>query len=199
MEAAFISHLDMMRLFERAFRRLNVRLKFTEGFNPHPKINFILPMSVGLCSNKEVFEVDIEEQIDEDLVRKLNFILPKGLKILKIEEAIDKIQVSNMYYKCILEAEEEFCIKFNQFMAENAVVKREKDGKEIYKNVKDYLLEFKCDPYTQNQYEIIFHIELKNGSFIRPEEIIKSCAQKYNLNYKILKIVREKTNFQRVI
>lgn len=142
--SCFISHLDMVRLFERSFRRLNIKLKFTEGFNPHPKITFILPMAVGLCSPEEMFEVDVEEDLDEKVVERLNLILPKGLKVLKIEEAIDKIQVSDMYYKCFIEAEEDFCKHFEEFMEKSPKIKREKDGKVTFRSVWDYLIGYEC-------------------------------------------------------
>ncbi|AZT89795.1 DUF2344 domain-containing protein [Caldicellulosiruptor changbaiensis] len=196
--SCFISHLDMVRLFERAFRRLGIKLKFTEGFNPHPKITFILPMAVGLCSPEEMFEVDVEEELDEKVIERLNLILPKGLKVLKIEETIDKIQVSDMYYKCFIEAKEDFCKLFEDFMKENPKIRREKEGKVTFRNVWDYLLSYECNK-KENSIELVFHINVINGSYIKPEDIIKSFSEEYNFEYKILKIEREKVNYQRVI
>lgn len=196
--SCFISHLDMVRLFERLFRRLNVKLKFTEGFNPHPKIVFILPMAVGLCSPEEMFEVDVEEELDEEIIEKLNLILPKGLKVLKIEEANDKIQVTDMYYKCFIEAEEDFCKYFEDFMQKTPKVKREKDGKVTYRNVWDYLVGYECKR-KENCVEVVFHIKVINGSYIKPEDIVKAFSEEYNLECKIIKIEREKVNYQRVI
>ncbi|WAM33413.1 TIGR03936 family radical SAM-associated protein [Caldicellulosiruptor morganii] len=196
--SCFISHLDMVRLFERSFRRLNVRLKFTEGFNPHPKITFILPMAVGLCSPEEIFEVDVEENLDQKIVENLNLILPKGLKVLKLEEAIDKIQVSDMHYKCLVETEEDFCKCFEEFIKKNPKIKREKEGKITYRNVLDYLLDCKCRK-EEDFTELKFHIKLVNGSYIKPEDILRTFAEEYNIEYEIIKVEREKVNYQRVI
>jgi len=83
-------------------------------------------------------------------------------------------------------------------MKENPKIRREKEGKVIFRNVWDYLLNYECNK-KENNIEIVFHINVINGSYIKPEDIIKSFSEKYNLEYKIVKIEREKVNYQRVI
>jgi len=56
----FISHLELIRVIERALRRGNIPLKFSEGFNPHPKISFAAPLSVGVSSQGEYMTVEVE-------------------------------------------------------------------------------------------------------------------------------------------
>lgn len=79
----FLGHLELMKFFERAFRRLQLPLSFTEGFNPHPKITFGGPLSVGVASHYEVMEVVLDRPINyDDFVRRFNATAPKGLAIM---------------------------------------------------------------------------------------------------------------------
>ena len=80
----FLSHLDLMRTFQRAFLRADIRLKHSEGFNPHPIMSFALPLSVGSESICELLDFQLEEDTQPaDLVQKLNGVLPEGIEVLK--------------------------------------------------------------------------------------------------------------------
>ena len=61
--AVWMSHLDLMRLFQRAFKRADLHLKHTQGFNPRPFVSIALPMSVGVESVCELLDFDLEGQI----------------------------------------------------------------------------------------------------------------------------------------
>ncbi|WPX08367.1 TIGR03936 family radical SAM-associated protein [Anaerocellum danielii] len=196
--SAFISHLDMTRLFERLFRRLDIKLKFTQGFNPHPKIVFILPMPVGLCSEEEIFEVECEQELGEDIIENFNRILPEGLKVLKVELATDKIQVRDMYYQCFVEAKEEFCKYFDEFMKKSPTIKKEKEGKVTVKKIFDFLLSYECEK-VDGDIKISFHINVVNGSYIKPEDILREFSQEYNIECRIVRVERVKVNYKRVI
>jgi radical SAM-linked protein len=80
----FISHLELISVIERAFRRADIPLKFSQGFNPHPKISFAAPLSVGVSSEGEYLTVEIQDQIDiDDFKNKVNIELPKGIEFIK--------------------------------------------------------------------------------------------------------------------
>lgn len=81
--AVYIGHLEMTKLFERAFRRSGVIVKYTEGFNPTVKLNFASPLSVGIESEYEVAEVEIEDGSFEHFSRLL---LPLGIQILDYKQ-----------------------------------------------------------------------------------------------------------------
>ena len=57
----YISHLDMLRLFKRAFKRTGIALEFSHGFNPHPKMGFAQPLSLGYTSLGEYIEFETVE------------------------------------------------------------------------------------------------------------------------------------------
>ncbi len=84
-EVKFISHLDMMRVFERALRRSHIPVSYSCGFNPRPKLVFGLPLAVGVTSEGEYVDIVLDEEMKNDVfMEKMNGSLPAGLKILKV-------------------------------------------------------------------------------------------------------------------
>src|SRR6185437_7952829 len=76
----FISHRDVARAFERAFRIEELPLAFTEGFSPRPKVSFGLALSVGHESDAEYLDVELTEPVDtESLPERLTPALPEGM------------------------------------------------------------------------------------------------------------------------
>lgn len=79
----FISHHDMIRVFERALARAALPVRFSEGFNPRPKLSFPLPRAVGIASDDETVIVDCSEPIEPDVAQeRLLPQMPQGLVLL---------------------------------------------------------------------------------------------------------------------
>lgn len=86
--ARFISHLDLMRTFQRAFLRAGLEIKHTEGFNPHAFVSIALPLSLGYASQCEILEFGLLGGASMDEVPgKLNAVLPEGIEVLSCYEA----------------------------------------------------------------------------------------------------------------
>ena len=83
-DAVWISHLDLMRLFQRAFKRAGLPLTHTQGYNPRPSVSIAMPLSVGVESICELLDFDLEgEKIpNAQIVRRLNEVLVKGIRVL---------------------------------------------------------------------------------------------------------------------
>ena len=92
--AIWISHLDLMRLFQRAFKRAGLALKHTQGFNPRPYVTIALPLSVGVESRCELldFELEGEEVSCEEILARLNPALVEGIRVLSVYENGRKIK-----------------------------------------------------------------------------------------------------------
>jgi len=91
----FISHLDLSRAFERAFRRASLPLAFSQGFTPRPKISFSTALPVGTTSSGEYLDVEFNEEISpEEVVARLNSVLPVGIKILQADNTEGKPELS---------------------------------------------------------------------------------------------------------
>jgi len=89
--AIYISHLDLMKMMQRAFSRAELPLKYSEGFNPHPQISIALPLSVGMSSICELmdFKLDCEAELAA-VPEKLTAVLPEGIKVTEAYEAEKK-------------------------------------------------------------------------------------------------------------
>lgn len=84
--SVWISHLDLMRLFQRTFKRAGMNLKHTQGFNPRPSVSIALPLSVGIHSCCELldFEVEDADVAPEYIKRSLNEVLVEGIRVLDV-------------------------------------------------------------------------------------------------------------------
>lgn len=93
-KAVWMSHLDLMRLFQRAFKRAGLPLTHTQGFNPRPSVSIALPLSVGVRSHCELldFELDGAAATCEEIRDRLNAALVEGVRVLDVYENGRKIK-----------------------------------------------------------------------------------------------------------
>ena len=90
--AVYISHLDLMHTMQRAFNRAGYRLKYSEGFNPHPQIAIALPLSVGAASRCEIMDFKLLEDPDlAELPARLTAAMPEGVRVLEAYEPSRKV------------------------------------------------------------------------------------------------------------
>jgi len=91
--ARFISHLDLMRLFQRAFKRAGLPLTHTQGFNPRPSVSIALPLSLGAESYCELLDFDLEQPVPLDDIRdRLNEALIDGIRVREVYDNGAKIK-----------------------------------------------------------------------------------------------------------
>lgn len=92
--AIFISHLDLMRLFQRAFKRAGLPLTHTQGFNPRPSVSIALPLSVGVESRCELLDFDLDGQDVSctEMKQRLNSALVEGVQVLDVYENALKLK-----------------------------------------------------------------------------------------------------------
>jgi len=82
----FLSHLDLVRLFERAVRRAGLPVSMTKGFNPRPRISFPLALALGVESLDEVVEIDLDSWLTAgEMKERLSAQLPSGIEIRRVE------------------------------------------------------------------------------------------------------------------
>lgn len=159
----FISHLDLVDLFQRTLFQNKVDVKFSEGFNPHPRMSIAYPLPLGIESNSEYMEIYLNSKIDlKDFLIKMNERLPQGIKIVeakydddesisnKVKSVVYAFKLLNTFYdknKDIDVAKE--LNKINAMDIVEIERKRKKGKRRIFvkENAKDYLnrLELKDD------------------------------------------------------
>jgi radical SAM-linked protein len=136
-EIKYISHLDLMRLWERTLRRARVPLAYSHGFNPRPKIAFAAPLPVGFTSRGEVMDVVLERRMSPyKFAKSLAPHLPPGLEVLSVEEVYPKLpslqsQVRSAEYRVTVSwdgAREEIEGKLQQLLSAEQLL-RQRRGK----------------------------------------------------------------------
>ena len=86
----FIGHLDIMRYFQKAVKRANLDVAFSEGFSPHMIMSFASPLGVGITSTGEYFDMELKSATSSsDMVKRLNDAMAEGMKILSIRQVED--------------------------------------------------------------------------------------------------------------
>lgn len=83
-DAVYLSHLDLMRIFQRAFKRADIMVWHSQGFSPRAYVSIALPLSVGASSRCEILDFDVEDgSVDlATLPEKLNWTMPDGVCVL---------------------------------------------------------------------------------------------------------------------
>lgn len=169
--AKFISHLDLLRAFTRAIKRADLPVVYSCGFNPHQKITFSLPLSVGVTSECEYVDIDFEDVVNnEEIKEKMNEALPPDMQVLCVSEpVINANDICAAEYKIkFYDAEFNEDI-LNSFINEEflPVVKKTKKGeKEV--NLKDYIKDFIICDLNEEFTEIKIILSAGGSENIKP-------------------------------
>lgn len=146
----FISHLDLQRLFRRMFKRIGVDLAYSNGYNPHPRMNLAQPLSLGFESESEYLEIETNEPFDVDKILLLgNQALPRGMVLTAGKEIRSGTKnlssvVEYSEYSIALPKESSMITQtmIDQFVSQNIIIvnKRDKKTKKfIEKDVKSMI------------------------------------------------------------
>lgn len=190
----YTSHLDLLRIYKRAFKKAEISLSHSEGYNPHPKVTFGQPLSLGYEGAREPLEFETLEDYSSDfIIEKLNDNLPKGLKILEVikrEEEKPSIAktLTKACYKIRLTKglfDEGFPSLVNQFMdkAEVMVFKESKKKKTIEKiNIRPLIIEM--EGFFENKTPVLSCVLMAGSSDnLSPELVIKGFFEAFNIEF----------------
>lgn len=152
----YISHLDLQQLLQRAFRRAEIELVHSQGFNPHPKISYGNALALGTESQGEYVDVEIvDESITvEEYLAKMNEQLPEGIKFIKAMEITKQtpslastIEYGEYIFTIELEktlSKEFIKGKLLEFMSneEILITKKNKKGRMVESNIRPMIKHF---------------------------------------------------------
>ena len=83
----YTSHLDLLRMFKRAFKKADLGLSYSQGFNPHPKMSFAQPLSLGYAGRSELIELETARPHQTaEILRAMQGQMPQGIEILACYE-----------------------------------------------------------------------------------------------------------------
>lgn len=93
----YISHLDLVRLFDKAFRIIDLPIRYSQGYNPRQKFSIAAPLPLGMEGYGEYMDIDLESEIDiVEFLKKINMELPEDIEFLEAEFVEDKKSIG--YY-----------------------------------------------------------------------------------------------------
>lgn len=184
-EMKFISHLDLLRFFERLFNKAEIPVKYSEGFHPRPKMSFGSPISLGTEAYNEIMDFETDAEIsNEEVVKRLNESTVLGFKVNKVEEVPRKSSImeefTNMLYT--VEGSQEDMDKLEELFNRNEILEvREKKGKTVTRNLKERLKTFSREG-NKISMEII---NTSPNSYLEMVGIEQQDVQIKRLGYKI--------------
>lgn len=182
----YIGHLDLMRTVQRCLRRSNLPVKYSNGFNPHIRLSFAAPLSVGVVGQRELMEVPVEDGVTEQqFVDAFNKVSPECLQIVQARCISDEFPtlmslVAGSRYTIRLYAgaeADQTAAAFDRFMALDSYVaiRRTKSGENPC-DIRPFIKEGNLQK-TEEGYEIKLEtITLDNGA-LKPSLWLESlCA-----------------------
>lgn len=89
----FIGHLDVMRFFQKAIRRADIDIRYSEGFSPHQIMSFAAPLGVGIESTGEYLDIEVNSMTSTDEIKAaLNRVMVEGMEVLSVKLLPDNVK-----------------------------------------------------------------------------------------------------------
>ncbi len=180
----FISHLDLVRLFKRAIKRAEIKVAYSNGYNPHELINVVQPLSLGYESTGEYFEIDTLTAYDaESLADMLNESMPKGIKFTAAKQIerrssnLSSLCVSALYEAVLpLKSENTGLLQLNAFLSQDVItiIKKDKKTKELKeKDVKDMIYSVSAES-DEGKTVLIMELRCASNETLNPGKLLES-------------------------
>lgn len=193
----FVGHLDMMRYFQKAIRRSNIDICYSEGFSPHQIMSFAAPLGVGITSDGEYFDIEVHSSTSSaEAIRTLNATMVDGVEVtgyvelpenakaaMSIVAAADYELTFKEGYELPLSYQEAVALVKEEFWAAEQFTilkKTKKSEREVDLKPLVYGLEVR---ELEEGYG--FFMKLSTGSIqnIKPELVLASLFEKKGLEY----------------
>lgn len=195
---SFISHLDFNHSFIRILKRTGLPLKYSQGFNPRPKIVFGLPLSVGMDGENEIVDISLTEEISCDEIKsRLSEAVPQDLIIKNVYTPDIKIKYIELA---------KYVVIFPDYVTDTKriceilsdppqVIKRTKSGEKLT-DIKDMIKQFSADIENGNT---VLNLTLTafDSNFLNPEYVVASLKNADLDLPEDYKIIRQQIIFKK--
>ena len=174
----FISHLDLMRTMTSALIRAGIPVYYSEGFNPHPKISFALPLSIGTQSICEYMDLKITKPMGKEEIRDaLNAVLPEELRMLEVFSPVHKCQeIGWAEYEIGMDR----AVDMEAFLGAPVIVrKKTKSGTEKEIDIRRQIKSWKSEGNT-----LTVLLAAGNQDYLNPESLVKALGP---IDYTIMR------------
>jgi radical SAM-linked protein len=195
----FLSHLEIIRALERAVRRAQLPLAFTQGFSPHPRISYGPALSVGISSQAEFMDLILTENVPgERLYDLLHQYLPQGLEVFAVKcipvnsssltKIIDVANYEVTIRGAFSRSEPERYLK--SFGREKIVVERKIKGRTVSFNLFDRLISLYGKVVSDSEMILDIISRIGNNGALKPEEVVEAFSRFCGVDLEILNIRR---------
>lgn len=205
----FIGHLDMMRYFQKAFRRAEIDVAYTEGFSPHPVMSFAAPLGVGLESDGEYLDVELYTmESTQDIKKRLNEQMAEGMEVLsvvvlpeKTGSAMAAVAAAGYY----IAFRNEFVppggwrAAIEKFLARERILVEKQTKKSVQEiDLKPAVYDFRLSSYREKDCLYLL-VNASSAGNIKPAMVIEALCSKEGLPFDRadLTITREDTYLNR--
>lgn len=188
----YISHLDFMRLVQRALRRADIPVAYSQGFNPHPRLSFASALAVGTTSEGEYLDIFLEREMEPRILcQKMNEKLPEGIRFIesvRVDEKSPSLMsvIERAGYLINLPrqpfAEYDIISLVKEFLSQSEILvtrvnKKGSSQVDIRKMIHG------MDVMEQNGEEIIIKSTISSGSKanLRPEQLVDALLEFINI------------------
>lgn len=198
----FIGHLDIMRYFQKAMRRAEIDICYSEGFSPHQIMSFAAPLGVGITSDGEYLDIEVNStRSTEESLCALNDTMVEGVEVVDYVQLPDNAKTAmsivaaadyNLYFKDGYEAPAtvgQFAEGIENFFtkpAEVLITKKTKKSEKVM-DLKQLVYDFKVEPKVREDGEMVpsFYLMLSAGSSdnLKPELVVESLFGAMELVY----------------
>lgn len=183
---SYASVLDIGRLWERLLHRAQMPLAYTQGFNPHPRMQFAAALAVGYTSCNEVLDLLLSEMVDLDkALGKLRAQCPSGLTILRIEqvpldEPSPQATLRQMSYQLEIQSDAstaEFLHSIAALLAQTSFIyQRLRKGQTKAFDLRPLVMDIRHIDEQAGRHIIELDLLFKAEGSVRPEEVISALA-----------------------
>lgn len=173
----FIGHLDMVRYFQKVMRRANVDMAYSEGFSPHQKMSFAAPLSVGITSMGEYFDIEVHStESSAVMLEKLNKQNVEGVEILSYKQLSDgaknamSIVAGADYFVYLTQFSKETVEKFYEQSSINILKKTKRSEKIVDIKPMIYELRYQDDG-------IFMKVAQGSAANLKPDLVIQALSE----------------------
>ena len=197
-----------MRLFQRTFNKAGLDLAYSQGFNPHQKFSIANPLSLGIESEEEYMDVELNTEVPvEEFIEKMNEALPRGIQITRGQYLDDKQAIASMIewalYEIVFDTErlwtrDDIESKIEDYLAREEILimkkKRKKRRKiEVEADIRRLIKTMDVMDINDNRIRIETMVKSGGNGNLKPMQLIKSFADEESIDIDLESVNMKRT------
>lgn len=205
----FIGHLDIMRYFQKVFRRSGINIAYTEGFSPHQVMSFAAPLGVGLESDGEYLDVELNSiESTDDIKKRMNEQMAEGMEVLSVVvlpeksgSAMAAVAAAGYYivFRDAFEPPQGWRSAIAEFLsAEHILVEKQTKKSTLEIDLKPAIYDFRVSSYQQKDC-LYLMVNASSSGNIKPAMVMEALCDRLELPFDAsqMMITREDTYLNR--